>query len=150
VLYFQLRSSVAKYLNFIKCFTTFPFSSLICIAVILSFIHQWLYSPLLGPGLFFSYVIFFTQTVELLGRVISPSQGRYVHAGQHKHRINTHTNIHASSGIRTHDRSLGTSGNSSCLRARGHCDRCSGSLLTLFLSHGMHHFIICSGPNWSS
>jgi hypothetical protein len=24
-----------------------------------SFIHQWLYSPLLGPGLFFSVVIFF-------------------------------------------------------------------------------------------
>jgi hypothetical protein len=23
-----------------------------------SFIHQWLYSPLLGPGLFFSFVIF--------------------------------------------------------------------------------------------
>jgi hypothetical protein len=33
-----------------------------------SFIHQWLYSPLLGPGLFFSFVIFFTQTVGLLGR----------------------------------------------------------------------------------
>jgi hypothetical protein len=26
---------------------------------ILLFIHQWLYSPLLGPGLFFSFVIFF-------------------------------------------------------------------------------------------
>jgi hypothetical protein len=25
-----------------------------------SFFHQWLYSPLLGPGLFFSFVIFFT------------------------------------------------------------------------------------------
>jgi hypothetical protein len=29
-------------------------NSLMC----LSFIHQWLYSPLLGPGLFFSSVIF--------------------------------------------------------------------------------------------
>jgi hypothetical protein len=26
-----------------------------------SFIHQWLYSPLLGPGLFFSFVIVFTD-----------------------------------------------------------------------------------------
>jgi hypothetical protein len=26
-----------------------------------SFIHQWLYSPLLGPGLFFIFVIFFTD-----------------------------------------------------------------------------------------
>jgi hypothetical protein len=43
------------------------------------FIHQWLYSPLLGPRLFFSFVIVFTQSVGLLGRVISPSQGRYPH-----------------------------------------------------------------------
>jgi hypothetical protein len=44
-----------------------------------SFIHLWLYSPLLGPGLFFTFTIFFTQTVGLLGWVISPSQGRYLH-----------------------------------------------------------------------
>jgi hypothetical protein len=56
-----------------------------------SFIHQWRYSPLLGPGLFFSFVIFFTQTVGLLGRVISPSQGRYLYTGQHRHRIDAHT-----------------------------------------------------------
>jgi hypothetical protein len=56
-----------------------------------SFIHQWLYSPLLGPGLFFSFVIFFTQTVGLLGRVISTSQGRYLHTGQHKQNKRTET-----------------------------------------------------------
>jgi hypothetical protein len=33
----------------------------------------------------------FSQTVGLLGRVISPSQGRYLNTGQHKHRINTYT-----------------------------------------------------------
>jgi hypothetical protein len=60
-----------------------------------SFFHQWHYSPLLGPGLFFSFVTFFTQTVGLLGRVIIPSQGRYLHTGQHKHRINAHTDIDA-------------------------------------------------------
>jgi hypothetical protein len=32
------------------------------------------------------------QTVGLLGRVISSSQGRCLNAGQHKHRINTYTN----------------------------------------------------------
>jgi hypothetical protein len=71
-----------------------------------SFTHQWLYSPLLGPGPFFSFVISLTQTVGPLGRVISPSQGRYLHTGQHKHRINAHRDIHASSGIRTHDPSV--------------------------------------------
>jgi hypothetical protein len=88
-----------------------------------SFIHQWLYSPLLGPGLFFSFVIFFTQTVWFLGRVLSPSQGRYLHTGQHKHRINALTDIHALSGVRTHDPSVLASEDSSCLRPRGHRDR---------------------------
>jgi hypothetical protein len=68
-----------------------------------SFIHQWLYSPMLGPGLFFSFVISFTQMVGLLGGVISPSQGSYLHTGQHKHIIKAHTDIHALSGIRTQD-----------------------------------------------
>jgi hypothetical protein len=87
-----------------------------------SFIHQWLYSPLLGPGLF-CFVLFSTQTVGLLGRVISPSQGRYVHTGQHKHRINAHADIHALSGIQTHTPSVRASEDSSCVRPHGHCDR---------------------------
>jgi hypothetical protein len=88
-----------------------------------SFIHQWLYSPLLGPGLFFSFVIFFVQTVRLLGRGISPSQGCYLHTGQHKHRINAYTDIHGLGGIRTHDRSVRAKEDSSWLRPRCHCDR---------------------------
>jgi hypothetical protein len=32
----------------------------------------------------------FSQSVGLLGRAISPSQGRYLNTGQHKHRINAH------------------------------------------------------------
>jgi hypothetical protein len=52
------------------------------------FIHQWLYSTLLGPGLLFCFVIFIAQMVGLLGGVINPSQGRYLHT-EHKHRINT-------------------------------------------------------------
>jgi hypothetical protein len=78
---------------------------------------------LLGLGPFFSFVIFFTQTVGLLGRAISPSQGRYLHTGQHKQRINAYTDIHALRGIRTHDPSVRAGENDSCLRPRCHCDR---------------------------
>jgi hypothetical protein len=38
----------------------------------------------------FSAVIIYSQTVELLGRVISPSQGRYLNTGQHKQNKRTH------------------------------------------------------------
>jgi hypothetical protein len=66
----------------------------------------------------------FSQTVGLLGRVISPSQGRYRHTGQHKHRINAYTpNIHALSGIRIHEPSVRASEDSWCLRPRSYCDR---------------------------
>jgi hypothetical protein len=64
----------------------------------------------------------FSQMVGLLGRVISPSRGRYLNTGQHKHKL-THTDIHASSGIRTHDPSVLASEDTSCLRLRGYCDR---------------------------
>jgi hypothetical protein len=55
------------------------------------FLSVWLYSPL-DPGRFFSILIY-TQTVGLLGRGISPSQGRYLHTEQHKHRINAHRHL---------------------------------------------------------
>jgi hypothetical protein len=82
-----------------------------------------MYRSLLGPDLFFSFVIFFTQTVELLGRLISPSQGSYLHRVQHKHRINAHTAIHALSAIRTHELSVQASEDISSLRRLGHRDR---------------------------
>jgi hypothetical protein len=47
---------------------------------------------------------------------MSPSQGRYLHTGQHKHRINAYTNIHALSGIRTYDPSVQVNEDNSCLR----------------------------------
>jgi hypothetical protein len=47
-------------------------------------------TALVGPGRFFSFLIY-SQLVGPLGRVISPSQGRYLNTGQHKHRINTYT-----------------------------------------------------------
>jgi hypothetical protein len=45
------------------------------------------------------------------------------HTGQHKHRTNAHTDIHASSWIRTHDHSVWAGEDSSCPTPRGHCDR---------------------------
>jgi hypothetical protein len=88
-----------------------------------SFIHQWLYSPLLGPGLFFSFVIFFTQLIGLLGRVVSPSPGRYLHnrttQTQNK-RTQTHPCLEWDSKPRS---SVRASEDSSCLRPCAHCDR---------------------------
>jgi hypothetical protein len=43
-----------------------------------SFIHSWLYNPLLSLAAFFSVSQSYTQSVGLLGRAISPSQGRYL------------------------------------------------------------------------
>jgi hypothetical protein len=45
-------------------------------------LSQWLLQPLQGLNLFFSSVIIFIQTVGLLGKAISPSQGRDLHTGQ--------------------------------------------------------------------
>jgi hypothetical protein len=55
---------------------------------------------------FFSLLIY-PQSIGLLGRVISPSQGRYLDTEQHKHRINAHRDIHAWSEIQTYDPSVG-------------------------------------------
>jgi hypothetical protein len=73
-----------------------------------------------------------TQLVGLLGRWISPSQGLFLHTEQQKRRINTHNaDIHALSGIRTHDLSVRTSEDTLCLRPRGHCDRPEDLLLNM-------------------
>jgi hypothetical protein len=67
---------------------------------------------------------FISQTVGLLGRVISPSQNLYLNTGQHKQDKRIHTpNINALSGVRTHDNSVRASEDSSRLRPRGYSDR---------------------------
>jgi hypothetical protein len=68
----------------------------------------------------FIFLWIYTLLVRLLGRVIGLSQCLYINTEQHKH-IKTHThrtapNIHALSGIRTHDHGVRVSENSSCLR----------------------------------
>jgi hypothetical protein len=72
--------------------------------------------PFVGPWPPYS----FKQTVGLLGRGISPSQGRYLQIRENKENNRTHTYIHASCGIRTHDRSVRASEESSCLRGPIH------------------------------
>jgi hypothetical protein len=51
----------------------------------------WLYSPC-GTWPLFQFLILY-KSVGLLGRGISPSQGRYLHTEQHKQRINAHTSM---------------------------------------------------------
>jgi hypothetical protein len=52
---------------------------------------QWLLQPIQGPDLCFQFRNHFSQTVGLLGRVISPLQSRYLNTGELKHRINAYT-----------------------------------------------------------
>jgi hypothetical protein len=56
--------------------------------------HQSIYgsTALVDLGRFFSFLIY-TQSVGLLRRGISSSQGRYLHTEQHKHRINAQTSM---------------------------------------------------------
>jgi hypothetical protein len=71
----------------------------------------------LGPRPLIQFSNPFSQTVGLLGRVISPSQSLYINTGQHKQNKRIHTpNIHTLSGIRTHDPCVRASEDSSCLR----------------------------------
>jgi hypothetical protein len=55
-------------------------------------IYLWLYSLWLGLGRLFSFLIY-TKLVGLLGRGISPSQGRYLRTRQHKQNKRTQTSM---------------------------------------------------------
>jgi hypothetical protein len=82
-----------------------------------SFIHPSLaLQPFLGSWPLLQFHNLFYTDDRLLIRLISPSQGRYLHTEKHKHRINTYTDIHALSRFRTHDTSVRASEDSSCLR----------------------------------
>jgi hypothetical protein len=54
------------------------------------FIYLWLYSPLLNLGPYFSFLIFLHCRQDSLGGD-QPSQGRYLHTGQHKQNEGTQT-----------------------------------------------------------
>jgi hypothetical protein len=83
--------------------------------------NYWLYSPC-GPWTLFSFLIY-SQSVGLLGRAISSPQSLYLNTGHHKQNKRIYTpNVHALSGIRTHDHSVRASGDSSCPRPLGYRD----------------------------
>jgi hypothetical protein len=74
------------------------------------------------PWQLFQFLDIFTQTVGLFDggsarrKAATCTQGR-------TDLEETHTDIHASNGIRTHDPSVRAGEDGSCLRPRGHCDR---------------------------
>jgi hypothetical protein len=73
------------------------------------------------------------QSVELLGRVISSSQGLYLYTNTAK-RIHKTLNIHAQSGIRTYGPGVRANEESSCLRPLGYHDRVIRTLLNYILN----------------
>jgi hypothetical protein len=102
------------------------------------YLNIFIYIPLIpySYGVEFYFILcIYTQSVRLLGRVIGPLQGLHLNTGQHKHRIKrTHTsNMHAQSGIRTHDRSVRASEDSSRLRPLGYRDRLYLNILFIIM-----------------
>jgi hypothetical protein len=65
-------------------------------------IYLLLYSLLFDFGGFLSFLILYTVTMTPWTGD-QPSQGRYLHIEQYKQRIDAHRDIHAFSGIVTHD-----------------------------------------------
>jgi hypothetical protein len=82
----------------------------------------------------FQFLDFCTHSVGLLELGISPSQCRYVHTGQHKHRTNAHK-YPCLKRDRTHDPSARAGEDSWCPRTRGHCGRHNSTLYEYNLSH---------------
>jgi hypothetical protein len=73
--------------------TTNPFNTNLwsmSLLITLHFFVQWLPAHS-GPTFLIQFHNHFSQSVGLLGRVTSTSQGRYLHTGQHKSRIKAYT-----------------------------------------------------------
>jgi hypothetical protein len=92
-----------------------------CIPVNCVYPHDWSRAGLCAPWPLFQFLNLYT-----VGR--TPWTGdQPVARPLPTHRTTqteqTHTDIHALSGIRTHDYSVRTGEDGSCLRPRGHCDR---------------------------
>jgi hypothetical protein len=109
----------------------------------------WRYSPNLGLGLppwsspFHFGFLDLRQSVGLLGRVISSSQ--LVHKHRKTHTYTQTLNIHALSGVRTHDPGFRASEDSSCLRSPGYRDR-HWIVCMIKLSDKLLHFafVLCA------
>jgi hypothetical protein len=68
--------------------------------------------PYVGPW----HLLQFRNLFYTVGRTPWTSDQPVARPGQHKHRINAHTNIHALSGIRIHDPSVVEGEDNSCLK----------------------------------
>jgi hypothetical protein len=91
-----------------------------------------LYSPLLGLGRFFSFLVLYTVGRAHWTGDQPVARTLPAHITTQKHRINAHnTDIHALSGIRTHDPRVPAREDISCLRPLGHCDRHFSEIQTL-------------------
>jgi hypothetical protein len=94
-----------------------------------SFIHQWLYSHLLGALVSLSLSLSLLQFPDLFytgGRTSWTSDqlvARPLPTWRTTQTQNKRTHIHALNGIRAHDPSVQASKDISYLRPRGHCDR---------------------------
>jgi hypothetical protein len=62
----------------------------VCLSIFLSIYLFMALQPFVSSWPLFQFIDLFTQPVGHFGREISPSQGRYLHTGQHRHRINSH------------------------------------------------------------
>jgi hypothetical protein len=101
-----------------------------------TFFFLWRYSPNSGLGLppwNFPYhygLLDLRQSVKLLGRMISSSQGLYLYTNTEKTHTHTQTpNIHALSGIWTHYSGFRASEDSACFRPLGYHDRGGATLV---------------------
>jgi hypothetical protein len=109
-----------------------------------SFIHQWLYNTLFGPWPLLQFRnLFYTVGRDSLYEW-SALRKAAACTGQHKHRINAYTDIHALSGLRTHDPSFRGSEDSLRHRLRYHCDR---RLLCVPLVLMLKNFSFCPAPS---
>jgi hypothetical protein len=95
----------------------------------LSFIHSFILSLFLSFLIVLFYLVasrgfylwIYRQLVGLLGRVIGPTQGLYLHRTTQHREMQTH--IHALSRIRTCDLNIRATEDSTCLRPLGYWDR---------------------------
>jgi hypothetical protein len=114
---YHLNSLMELYINLHKLFKTDPYIN--------SFIHSLMaLQPFVGPWplLQFHNLFYTGGRTPWTGDqpVARPLPTHRTTQTQNKRR---HTDIHALSGIRTHDPSVRASEDSSCLRAHGPCDR---------------------------
>jgi hypothetical protein len=77
-------------LSFMKSVIYLSVCLSVCLSIFLSIYLSNLSTAICWTLPAFSGFLSFAQSVGFLGRGISPSPGRYLHTGQHKHRISSH------------------------------------------------------------